>query len=706
MVYLAYTGMQDMFLTETPKFTHFKTVYTRDIPSISRTYEYPFEQQNPGPGDIITCKIDQRGDFITNYSLKVVLPNLSETTTNWVYTSTPPNGYMYGFNSSGEQVCSIYVNSRQPSLSETNWYRTSNITFTATSLQKFNFIPDTSLSYVIFSDIDVAQLFGFLYNPVLLFGGYVRFSVNSTIPFTSQATFQECGWVQIDYGVPTYSYSSNICYLMINTVSLYIGKQLIQQFDSNYIKILKEINTSYKNRPVLSLLEGNDNVVDFDRTYYFDIPFVNIPTYAIPRHDVHIKFELNPLTPNFYFKNITLVVDTSSFTDTRTLPRTYTIPVDQIYVSQNPRCDQIQGPLNRLFTIGDPNYTFSLNGEIHSDSDTSNLASFEHFLNLPVTSNAIVFDGPINMSRIRDKKFDSSNTFIYAETMNVLAIQDNLAGLMFNTADLVGIQKLTIDPIIEIPPPVIEEFVFDYIPLTASNVNSIYSLRRTSFEYKGPVVRVQRSFDSLQEDFYTDSEQTYFRTSSGIDIATWSEGDQDVSVSIWYDQTINNNHIIQPISSVQPRLSLQEGKYCLFFNNSTEFSFIDYYMNTTIPASEQQFTIILKPTHVFSVIELTPSCLFTGTYLNYDRTILSLVTDSLTWYNGTTESDPLTLNAWNVVSGHMPTSFDQVSIVGGDDTSLNIFSYIGYMFELGFYRGETLSSEYTAYYANRPTEFS
>ena len=115
MVYLVYEGMQNMFLTDQPDFTHFKSVYSREMPFVSRTIEHPFDQTRTYlPGDTLISTLPRSGDYITGMSLKIVLPKLNTpSNTNWVWQLVPVIGdFMYGFDTSGNQLFTIVLNSK------------------------------------------------------------------------------------------------------------------------------------------------------------------------------------------------------------------------------------------------------------------------------------------------------------------------------------------------------------------------------------------------------------------------------------------------------------------------------------------------------------------------------------------------------------------------------------------------------------------
>ena len=73
-VYLTQIGMANMFLTEKPEITYFRTVYKRNAPSLTRTIEIPFNKNNPLPGDTLISTIPQQGDYINRFALKLILP--------------------------------------------------------------------------------------------------------------------------------------------------------------------------------------------------------------------------------------------------------------------------------------------------------------------------------------------------------------------------------------------------------------------------------------------------------------------------------------------------------------------------------------------------------------------------------------------------------------------------------------------------------
>ena len=429
MVYLAYTGAQNQFLTEEPDFTHFRTVYVRNEPCILKTLNIPFD--NPNPGNILICTVPQIGSYLNKVTLKFVLPRLATDTSVWKYNNPLVGGQMFAYSTTNTLLYIVTITSSNTRTDSTSWYNSGGATVTVTSGNKFSFTNGSQVSYIVFTNIETAHFWGFLYNYQTLFGGYVKFNLSGNpTTFTSQVTFQECGWLPV---TSNDRYIDDTIYKLINNISLYIGNNLIQRIDGTLLKVYDEIDTSYKNKPVLKLLEGNTNIVDFNRIYYMNVPFIKIPMYSIPRHDVRIILELNQFDS---ISNIasSLVLEALNFADVNKLPTEHLIQIPQFSRFDKEKI-HTRGPVKRIISIGDPNFTFTLNGETFVDSDSSNVSSFENTLNISSTSNVILVNNTINMSRIRDQTFRSSNTVVYFESINFLKISNEISGLLFDYTD-------------------------------------------------------------------------------------------------------------------------------------------------------------------------------------------------------------------------------------------------------------------------------
>jgi len=106
------------------------------------------------------------------------------------------------------------------------------------------------------------------------------------------------------------------------------------------------------------------------------------------------------------------------------------------------------------------------------------------------------------------------------------------------------------------------------------------SVRLVNPNYTGPVMTVRNGGSGSTQDFYSDKMQTYLTTgagNTGTSYATWI-GANTGYVTKLYDQSNNNNHLVQATNASQPPLTLFGGKYVLTFDNTKP-----YYLNITTP---------------------------------------------------------------------------------------------------------------------------
>ena len=225
---------------------------------------------------------------------------------------------------------------------------------------------------------------------------------------------------------PVTNYPDDTMYYYINSISLSIGKQLIQQLPSGYLKIKKDISNTFKNRPVLKLLEGDTSISSEPRVYYLKTGLIkNIPIHLLKNQDIQVIIDTR-------MKQKSLLIDYVTFTGTN-LPEDYTLLIPQAQVIDQRNNWNIKGPITKL--ISDKPFDFSINGEKLFDSDTSNVAQMENLLNVSSSGYINIFKGPMNMSRIRDKYVGVETTSnVWAETFNVLRINHGLAGLLFESS--------------------------------------------------------------------------------------------------------------------------------------------------------------------------------------------------------------------------------------------------------------------------------
>lgn len=712
-VYLAYSGMQDMFLTENPDFTHFKTLFSREIPYSTKVIEQAFDKTVYAPGDTLISTLRQNGDYISSISLKVKLPSLTPISTTYIY-DIPPDGVFYAYSSTNVLLFTLNMIGLTAKSTTSSWFvvNTGTLTLT-TNNNKFVFTSTENISYVIFSNTKLANFFGFIYNKINLFSGFVRF--NNVSSNTSQVTLQESGWLQGDTVYNTdYSYLDDTIYKLLNSISLYIGNQLIQEFDSTYIKFYKDTTNTYKNRPILKLLEGNDNIVDTDRYYYFEIPFIKIPVHSIPRHSIKIYFKTNPFDYiNFY---ASLVISFDYFSENIKLPREYTIIVPQVSFFENTEKLHIKNPMSKIIFINDGKLI--VNGELFTDSDLSNVSCFENLLNLPTQLNAVVFNNPINMSRINNQEFKNSN--LYTETINVLKCSNDISGLLFDFKDSNRYPILTGSFVN--PASISDTYLFNQIQTSVPNILNFCSLRRVNPGYTGPVVRLR--VDTIEDDFYTDTTQSYFKNSSGVSVDTWSGG-STIYVVILYDQFIYKNHIYQDDVYYQPTLVKENNTYVMNISNiDAQFISPQQYVKLTNPLYLQQFVIQFKPElrSFSSLFSNKSEYKFFYEYNNFDVGGGSSLwqnfpgAGTVYWLNNNSEGNSLNMlnstfssDDWTTFSSYATNIPSYDSSIGGPITSIfkrEVFftsdqTFSGKVFEIGFFSGSTMSTDGSVYYTNR-----
>jgi hypothetical protein len=555
MVYLLYEGQQDAFLTDTPDFTYFKTVFQRNVEHVTRGYEVVYN--NPvSITDTLIANLPRNGDYITKLTCKFVLKQLSTSTGNYVHKNSL-QGSMYGLDSNNMVQFKITLVGGAPDTSTlegySGWFtQSSGVSVSSSPDKKFVFTSVIPVTYLIFDSRDVANFWGFPYNLQTLYGKFVKLVLNTPKKIvTSPATFHQSGWILAG---TSSSYIDNIIENIIQSIGLYIGGQLIQEFDPEYIRHVKETMYSYKNRPILDLLENGDtNLVDYDRIYYYAIPFSIIPIGIMSRQDVQIRLKLNPVTLTIL--NTSMIVEYAIFSVP--LPQSIVLKIPQVTY----QVSKIKNPLTKLFT-NDPYTPILINGEVFCDSEYSAISSYESDFNVPLSSNTVIIHGILNMSRIRDQSIKSN---VHAVSTNFFTVKNGLSGLLFDQVDTSLWPVKTGSGITTPVTPI--SYIFDMIPNSISSMQCFYSTRIVNPNYTGPVFRLKSG--SFSDDFYAPS----MKNSIGVSIEDWYPNPR---VIIWYDQTVHANHLLQGYT-LAPSL-VKDGKYWVVsFVNAHANSVIDDY---------------------------------------------------------------------------------------------------------------------------------
>ena len=223
------------------------------------------------------------------------------------------------------------------------------------------------------------------------------------------------------------AYPDDTMYYYINSMSLVIGKQVVQQLPSGYLKLKRDISNTYKNRPSLKLLEGDTNIAASDRVYFFKTGLLkNIPVHLLKNQDIQVIVDSKMAQKS-------LLIEYVTFNGIQ-LPQEYTIIVPQVQTFKGSGKIDIKGPITKL--MADQAFDFSINGENLFNSDTSNVSQLENLMNVSTLGYINVFNGPMNMGRIREKTISGpvKNSNVWAEVLNVLKIQDGLAGVLFESS--------------------------------------------------------------------------------------------------------------------------------------------------------------------------------------------------------------------------------------------------------------------------------
>lgn len=116
---------------------------------------------------------------------------------------------------------------------------------------------------------------------------------------------------------------------------------------------------------------------------------------------------------------------------------------------------------------------------------------------------------------------------------------------------------------------------------TYTGATVAYSVRWLNSAYSGALVRIRRSSDNAEKDFYPDTNNELSLSSedgAGTSLSTWISTDSGY-IAKWYDQSGNANDATRPDAAAQPRIvnagSLDvdpnNGNVALYLNGSSNF---------------------------------------------------------------------------------------------------------------------------------------
>lgn len=107
------------------------------------------------------------------------------------------------------------------------------------------------------------------------------------------------------------------------------------------------------------------------------------------------------------------------------------------------------------------------------------------------------------------------------------------------------------------------------VATSPGNCLCIYSLRRISGKYSGPTVRVRRSTDNTEANFYANMNGALGTAinATGTSLKVWV-GTGNAYVTTWYDQTGFSNNLTMATAASQPLLTTHKNAYEIYFGGS------------------------------------------------------------------------------------------------------------------------------------------
>lgn len=260
---------------------------------------------------------------------------------------------------------------------------------------------------------------------------------------------------------------------------------------------------------------------------------------------------------------------------------------------------------------------------------------------------------------------------------------------------------------------------------TGAALTCAFSVRIIVDTYTGPVFRIRRSSDNVQQDFYTDSTQSYLTTGAGNTGTTYSSwiGANVGYVYTWYDQSGNTRHATNTANNTtQPFIAVQSSKYVIQFStaNATEliipsiqpntvFSHF-YNTNTTYGGTIVSTGDASSPPAYYDYqVRFGFGADKINSDQNYGDWYFTCGGTKLAYNNGVSTVSILT-NAWNVLSlsSSAPVWYSPPSTAGvsyfrriGRDGALANRSINGYMTEMIFHNTAQTATDMTNYYSKR-----
>lgn len=203
-----------------------------------------------------------------------------------------------------------------------------------------------------------------------------------------------------------------------------------------------------------------------------------------------------------------------------------------------------------------------------------------------------------------------------------------------------------------------------YAGVVQSSLQVCYAMRVKVETYTGPIIRIRRSTDNLQQDFFSDETQTFLTTSAyntGQSYDDWIAGGATGYVTIWYDQSGNGNNLTNANNNTtQPQLSSRNNKWVMLFTPSAQtvlnfqtniqpYTVIAHMFNTQNTLDVDRFTTLITAPIDFSFRILNTD--FSG---NANTFYGNATGTKIAYVNGVV-STSITNNAWNYMATSVQT---------------------------------------------------
>jgi hypothetical protein len=311
-------GTADVFLTGMPQITFFKLVYRRYTNFAIENIEQTFSGTK-NFGNTLSCTLDKVGDLINKMYLKVVLPNVSLTDSNFISSfNTQDQFEINNLNTQYNEFKALinyfykyyrelntYISKINQSISLSNLYtkimQITNMYYTASEynnlITKYNntynkkyLINDFIISPELFNDPNVKnyQFNNFKLSALDIIKNIISYNQSS---FTSSTDLVNRinkelfdfknnskeldnflfnninNYTNLHKNYPNYKFAwvKKIGHQIINTISLEIGGQLIDRHTNDWFNIWNELSLNSELETVYNTLIGNvDELIRYD----------------------------------------------------------------------------------------------------------------------------------------------------------------------------------------------------------------------------------------------------------------------------------------------------------------------------------------------------------------------------------------------------------------------------------------------------------